>query len=170
MRSHPQAGQRQTRGEWSPSYQTSPNWEWWHFCPFEWHPLTCVRSQEEVLLSKPWVISVLHMLTVQPVVPWPLALIMIRRELNYLGYLCRGKCFGRAAAMRRRPGGVMCSSVVLPLQDDSAICTEKWQSCDKNVWFLILYLTKKAKQCNRIRKMWAISIHFCIYIYRNPNI
>lgn len=52
-----------------------------------------MKSQEEVLLSKHSVISELPMLTVQPVVSWPIALIMIRREFNYLGYLC----FGRAA-------------------------------------------------------------------------
>lgn len=58
-----------------------------------------MKSQEEVLLSKHSVISVLPMLTVQPVVPWPIARIIIRREFNYLGYLCRGKCFGTAAAV-----------------------------------------------------------------------
>lgn len=66
------------------------------------------------------------MLTMQPVVPWPIALIMIREEFNYLGYLYKGECLGRAAAV---PGVVTCSSVVLQLKTDVTIL--KWLSLDK---------------------------------------
>lgn len=45
-------------------------------------------------------ISVIPMLTVQPLVLWPLALIMIKREFNYFWAICaRESVIARAAAV-----------------------------------------------------------------------
>lgn len=92
------------------------------------------------------------MLTVLPVVPWPIALIMIRREFDYLGYLYRGKCFGRAAAVRWKPGVVMCSSVVLALQDDSAgAIVEHGRNVKKNKWLSYSELQKNNMKENNTK-------------------
>lgn len=89
------------------------------------------------MLSKHSVISVLPMLTVQPVVLWPIALIMIRREFNYFGVFVLGKMLWQSSSstLEARSSN-MCCSVVPALRDDcaAAIVSASWKKSHKEKW------------------------------------